>query len=86
MAGEGKKVVIEFVAGDEALNRREEFLYALFVPARASLTMPVMDQPDLKARWTLTLTPADSRMAAVVDGDRYLGMITIEEVAGGLES
>jgi len=27
-----------------------------------------------------------SRVAAVVDGDRYLGMISIEEVAGGLEA
>jgi osmoprotectant transport system ATP-binding protein len=29
---------------------------------------------------------ARSRMAVVVDGERYLGVITIDEVAGGLES
>ncbi len=32
-----------------------EFLYTLFVPARAHLTFPCFDQPDLKARWTLGL-------------------------------
>ncbi len=45
----------EFVAGEEALNRQDEFLYSLFVPARASLTFPCFDQPDLKARWRLSL-------------------------------
>jgi len=50
------EVAIEFVAGDEALNRNDEFLYTLFVPARARLTFPCFDQPDLKARYSLTLT------------------------------
>ena len=45
---------IEFTAGDDALNRNDEFLYTLFVPARARLTFPCFDQPDLKARYTLT--------------------------------
>jgi aminopeptidase N len=53
-AGENT-VVFEFVAGDESLNRNDEFLYSLFVPARASLALPCFDQPDLKARWRLTL-------------------------------
>ncbi len=48
-------VEITFTAGDESLNRNDDFLYSLFVPARASLAMPVFDQPDLKARWTLSL-------------------------------
>jgi aminopeptidase N len=50
------EVAIDFVAGDEALNRNDEFLYTLFVPARARLTFPCFDQPDLKARYALTLT------------------------------
>jgi aminopeptidase N len=53
-AGENR-VVIEFTAGDEALNRNDDFLYTLFVPARAHLTFPCFDQPDIKARYTLTL-------------------------------
>ena len=43
------------MAGDEPLNRHDDFLYSLFVPARASLAFPCFDQPDLKARWQLTL-------------------------------
>src|SRR5215471_1162898 len=53
-AGENR-IVIEFTAGDEALNRNDDFLYTLFVPARAHLTFPCFDQPDIKARYTLTL-------------------------------
>jgi aminopeptidase N len=49
------EIVIEFVAGDESLNRDREFLYTLFVPARAHLAFPCFDQPDLKARYTLSL-------------------------------
>ncbi len=48
-------IEIEFIAGDQALNRNDEFLYSLFVPARASLALPCFDQPDLKARWRLLL-------------------------------
>jgi len=47
---------IEFLAGDEALNRNDDYLYTLFVPARAHLTFPCFDQPDLKARYSLSLT------------------------------
>src|SRR3954467_11774567 len=53
-AGENS-IVIAFTAGDDALNRNDDFLYTLFVPARAHLTFPCFDQPDLKARWTLAL-------------------------------
>ncbi|HET7221414.1 MAG TPA: M1 family aminopeptidase [Vicinamibacterales bacterium] len=50
------EIVLEFTAGDAALNRNAEFFYTLFVPARAHLTFPCFDQPDLKARWTVALT------------------------------
>ena len=43
-------------AGDEALNRNPEFLYTLFVPDRAHFSLPVFDQPNLKARVTWDLT------------------------------
>jgi aminopeptidase N len=65
-------VDVEFVSGDEALNRDEEFLYTLFVPARAQLAFPCFDQPDLKARYTLSLEVPDSWQAVAngrdVDG------------------
>ena len=49
------EVQLRFTAGDAPLNRTAEFLYSLFVPARARLAFPCFDQPDLKARWRLTL-------------------------------
>jgi aminopeptidase N len=49
------EITISFTAGDASLNRNPEFLYTLFVPARAHLAFPCFDQPDLKARWTLRL-------------------------------
>ena len=49
------EVEVEFLAGDASLNRNPEFLYTLFVPARAHLAIPCFDQPDLKARWSLGL-------------------------------
>ncbi|MEO8361097.1 MAG: aminopeptidase, partial [Vicinamibacteria bacterium] len=56
---------IEFNAGDASLNRSADFLYTLFVPARARLAFPVFDQPDMKGRWTLMLEhPAKWQSAA----------------------
>jgi aminopeptidase N len=52
----GSNIVrISFVAGDGSLNRTDQFLYTLFVPDRARWAFPVFDQPDLKARFSLTL-------------------------------
>lgn len=71
-------VTIDFVAGDGSLNRRADYLYTLFVPERARYAIPVLDQPDLKARFTLHLElPAGWRAVANgplmrhrIDGDR----------------
>jgi len=54
------RVTIEFTAGEGPLNRNEEFLYSLFVPARARVAMPIFDQPDLKARYRLRLEIPES--------------------------
>lgn len=48
-------VSIEFKAGDMSLNRNDDYLYTLFVPDRASTAFPCFDQPDLKARYKLSL-------------------------------
>jgi aminopeptidase N len=56
LTGGRNSIEIAFRAGDASLNRSADFLYALFVPARAHLAIPVFDQPNLKARWTLELS------------------------------
>ncbi|GAB3222955.1 M1 family aminopeptidase [Hymenobacter seoulensis] len=50
------EVQIEFTAGNQSLNRNEDFLYTLLVPDRARTVFPVFDQPNLKASFQLTLT------------------------------
>lgn len=49
------RIELSFRAGDLSLNRNEDFLYTLFVPDRASTAFPCFDQPDMKARFILTL-------------------------------
>jgi aminopeptidase N len=49
------EIRLSFDASDLALNRNPDFMYTLFVPARARLAFPCFDQPDLKARYTLAL-------------------------------
>lgn len=50
------EIRIVFTAGEQSLNRRPEFLYTLLVPDRARTLFPCFDQPDLKARFTLSLS------------------------------
>jgi aminopeptidase N len=49
------EVTLQFSNAGSALNMNPEFMYALFVPARAREVFPCFDQPDLKARYTLAL-------------------------------
>ncbi len=49
------ELTFSFTADNAALNRNPEFMYTLFVPARARLAFPSFDQPDIKARYSLTL-------------------------------
>jgi len=54
------KVTIIFIAGSQSLNRKDSFMYTLFVPDRARTAFPCFDQPDLKAKFTLSLNvPSD---------------------------
>jgi aminopeptidase N len=50
------EVTIRFEAGNQSLNRNDDFLYTLLVPDRARTVFPVFDQPNLKASFTLALT------------------------------
>jgi aminopeptidase N len=56
-------IEISFRAGEQSLNRNPEYLYTLFVPDRASTAFPCFDQPDMKARYILTLTMPDEWVA-----------------------
>ena len=58
-------VEIAFVAGDVPRTPNPEFVYTIFVPARAHEAFPCFDQPDAKARFTLELViPTDWQAVA----------------------
>jgi aminopeptidase N len=67
-------IEIGFIAGNESLNRNKDFLYALFVPDHARTVFPCFDQPDLKAKFLLSLTvPTDWQvMANAVKKDSFV--------------
>ena len=53
---EGKNnITIKFIAGNQSLNRNDEFLYTLLVPDRARTLFPCFEQPNLKATFSLRL-------------------------------
>lgn len=60
---------IKFTAGNLSLNRNDDFLYTLLVPARASSVFPCFDQPDIKARYKLTLL-VPKTWEAVANGEK----------------
>lgn len=66
MSGENQLSIV-FRAADQSLNRRDEFLYTLLVPDRARTLFPCFDQPDLKAKYSLSLTIPES-WKAVANG------------------
>ncbi len=47
---------VDFISPNRSLNRREEFMYTLLVPDRARTLFPLFEQPDIKAKYTLSLT------------------------------
>ncbi|MDD2584028.1 MAG: M1 family aminopeptidase, partial [Bacteroidales bacterium] len=54
---------LNFVAGEQSLNRRQDLLYTLLVPDRARTLFPCFDQPNLKAKFNLSLDIPASWMA-----------------------
>lgn len=54
--GVAGKAITRFEDRDDG----QEYLYTLFVPMDASMALPCFDQPDLKGRFTLTITAPDA--------------------------
>ena len=57
------RVGISFIAGNQSLNRNDEFLYTLLVPDRARTVFPCFDQPDMKATFKLALEVPETWIA-----------------------
>jgi aminopeptidase N len=51
-----------------------EYIYSLFVPSDASMAFPVLDQPDLKARFLLSVTKSDAWKAEIIGNTAALDL------------
>ena len=88
---EGKNEVhICFTAGDQSLNRNEEYLYTLLVPDRARTVFPCFEQPNLKAEFTLQLeVPAEWEAVSNssitseenIDGRKHIAFLPTEPLS-----
>jgi len=58
------QIFISFEAGNQGLNRRDGYVYTLFVPDRAHGVFPCFDQPNLKAQFDLDLEIPEAWMVA----------------------
>lgn len=72
------RVTLELTAGDGSMNRNPDYLYTLFVPDRARTAVPLFDQPNLKAKYRLSLE-VPRGWTAMANGP-------LEEVNEGVES
>ena len=61
------RIEIDFISGNQALNRNDGYMYSLLVPALARTVFPCFDQPDLKAVFSLKLDIPE-KWVAVSDG------------------
>lgn len=71
------RVNIEFIAADQSLNRRDEFMYTLLVPDRARTLFPCFDQPDLKSLFTLTLLVPDTWEAVANGAIQHIDSVSV---------
>lgn len=67
------QIEIDFLAGELSLNRNDEFLYTLLVPDRARTLFPCFDQPNIKAKYNLTVTAPEnwSVLCGAAEENRY---------------
>lgn len=80
---EGENIIeINGVSGDKALNRSDDYLYALFVPDHARSVFPCFDQPDLKAQFSLKLQLPDGWTSITNQTQRPLPTYLFSFVAG----
>ena len=76
------QIIISGRCGDKALNRHEDYLYTLFVPDHARSAFPCFDQPDLKARFSLSLTLPDGWISISNDTQKPIPTYLFSFTAG----
>ena len=84
------EVHIRFIAGDQSLNRNDEYLYTLLVPDRARTVFPCFEQPNLKAEFTLCLEVPEEWEAvsntsiqteSIINGKKHITFLPTEPLS-----
>ena len=84
------EVHIRFTAGDQSLNRNDEYLYTLLVPDRARTVFPCFEQPNLKAEFTLCLEVPEEWEAvsntsiqteSIINGKKHITFLPTEPLS-----
>lgn len=70
-----RMITIDFISDNQSLNRRDDYMYTLLVPDRARTLFPCFDQPNLKARYKLSLD--------VPEGWKVIGNSPLEKEKDG---
>lgn len=76
------EVKINFTSQDKALNRHDDYMYTLFVPANARTVFPCFDQPDLKALFNIQLNVPQGWTVMTSATDKPLPTYLCSFVAG----
>lgn len=79
------RVKIEFTAGNQSINRRDGYVYTLFVPDRARTAFPCFDQPNMKAKFDLGLDIPEGWKAVSNGPDVMLPTYLFAFAAGDFE-
>ena len=84
------EVHIRFTAGNQSLNRNDEYLYTLLVPDRARTVFPCFEQPNLKAEFTLCLEVPEEWEAvsntsiqteSIINGKKHITFLPTEPLS-----
>ena len=78
-------VEIDFASTNKALNRQKDYMYTIFLPDQAHSAFPCFDQPDIRARFTTTLTVPEGWKGMFSDGANPIPTYLYSFVAGKFE-
>ena len=79
------RIEVVFYPDERPLHREDDYLYTLFVPDKARFALPCFDQPDIKARFRLTLDLPEDWTAVAnyplesMNSERHRRIVTFKE-------
>lgn len=79
-------LIMDFIPDERSLNRSEDYLYSLFVPCHARSVFPCMDQPDMKAVFSVRMNLPEGWKYVSNDSGKPLSTYLFAFAAGRWET